>query len=69
MGYYLAKVQLIDTIDTPKGTKEKRVTETYLVEALSVTEAEAKVVQDFKGVMFDFEVKSVTSSKIIKIIE
>jgi hypothetical protein len=68
MGYYVAKVQLIDTIDTPKGTKEKRVTETYLVEALSVTEAEAKVVQDFKGVMFDFEVKSVTSSKIIKII-
>ena len=69
MGYYVAKVQLIETIDTPKGTKEKRVTETYLVEALSVTEAEAKVVQDFKGVMFDFEVKSVTSSKIIKIIE
>ena len=69
MGYYVAKVQLIDTIDTPKGTKEKRVTETYLVEALSVTEAEAKVVQDFKGVIFDFEVKSVTSSKIIKIIE
>jgi hypothetical protein len=69
MGYYVAKVQLIDTIDTPKGTKEKRVTETYLVEALSVTEAEAKVVQDFKGVMFDFEVKSVTSSKIIKIID
>jgi hypothetical protein len=69
MGYYVAKLQLIDTIDTPKGTKEKRVTETYLVEALSVTEAEAKVVQDFKGVMFDFEVKSVTSSKIIKIID
>ena len=69
MGYYVAKVQLIDTIDTPKGTKEKRVTESYLIEALSVTEAEAKVVQDFKGVMFDFEVKSVTTSKIIKIIE
>ena len=69
MGYYVAKVQLIETIDMPKGTKEKRVTESYLVEALSVTEAEAKVVQDFKGVMFDFEVKSVTTSKIIKIIE
>ena len=69
MSYYTAKVQLIDTIDTPKGTKEKRVTETYLVEALSVTEAEAKVIDDFKGVMFDFEVKSVSASKIIKIIE
>ncbi len=49
--------------------KEKRVTETYLVEALSVTEAEAKVIQDFKGYTFDFEVKSVGASKIIKIIE
>lgn len=69
MGYYTAKVQLIETVDTLKGTKEKRVTETYLVEALSVTEAEAKVIEDFKGVTFDFEVKSVTSNKIIKIIE
>jgi hypothetical protein len=69
MSYYTAKVQLVDTIDTPKGTKEKKSTETYLVEALSVTEAEAKVIEDFKGYTFDFEVKSVTSSKIIKIIE
>ncbi len=69
MSYYTAKVQLIDTIDTPKGTKEKRVTETYLVEALSVTEAEAKVVEDYKGATFDFEVKSVSASKILKIIE
>ena len=49
MGYYTAKVQLTDVVDTPKGTKEKRSTETYLVEALSVTEAEAKVVADFKA--------------------
>ena len=69
MSYYTAKVQLVDTIDTPKGTKEKKTTETYLVEALSVTEAEAKVIADFTGVTFDFEVKSVNSSKIIKIIE
>ena len=69
MSYYTAKVQLIDSIDTPKGTKEKRITETYLVEALSVTEAEAQVIEDFKGYSFDFEVKSVSASKIIKIIE
>jgi hypothetical protein len=68
MSYYTAKVQLIDSIDTPKGTKEKKITETYLVEALSVTEAEAKVIEDFKGYSFDFEVKSVSASKIIKII-
>lgn len=69
MSYYTAKVQLIESIDTSKGVKEKRVTETYLVEALSVTEAEAKVIEDFKGVTFDFEVKSVTANKIIKILE
>ena len=69
MSYYIAKVQLVDTVDTPKGSKEKKVTETYLVEALSVTEAEAKVVNDFQGYTMDFEVKSVSSSKIIKIIE
>ena len=68
MSYYTAKVHLVESIDTPKGTKEKRVTETYLVEALSVTEAEAKVIEDFKGYTLDFEVKSVSSSKIIKII-
>ena len=69
MSYYMAKVQMVDTIDTPKGAKEKKVTETYLVEALSVTEAEAKVIEDFKGYTMDFEVKSVSASKIIKIIE
>jgi hypothetical protein len=69
MSYYTAKVQLIEQVDTPKGPKEKRITETYLVEALSVTEAEAKVVEDFKGYTFDFEVKSVSANRIIKIIE
>ena len=69
MAYYVAKVQLIDEIDTPKGVKQKKVTESYLVEALSVTEAEAKVVKDFAGYTYEFEVKGVTQSKIIKIIE
>lgn len=69
MSYYIAKVQLMDEIDTPKGVKLKKVTETYLVEAMSVTEAEAKVIKDFTGVQFDFEVKSVNASKIIKILE
>lgn len=69
MAYYVAKVQLIDEIDTPKGVKQKKVTESYLIEALSVTEAEAKVVKDFAGYSFDFEVKSVTQSRIIKIID
>jgi hypothetical protein len=69
MSYYTAKIQLTDEVDTPKGVKIKKVTETYLVEAMSVTEAEAKVVKDFTGYTFDFEVKSVTASKIVKILE
>ena len=69
MSYYVARVQLTIEVDTPKGTKTKKTTETYLVEALSVTEAEAKFITDFKGYNFDFEVKSVNASKIIKILE
>ena len=67
--YYVAKVQLSTEVDTPKGVKIKKTTETYLVEALSVTEAEAKVINDFRGYTFDFEVKSVNTSKIIKLID
>jgi hypothetical protein len=69
MSYYVAKIQLTDEVDTPKGVKIKKMTEMYLVEALSVTEAEAKVINDFTGFAFDFEVKSVTASKIVKILE
>jgi hypothetical protein len=69
MSYYAAKVQMQDEVDTPKGPKVKKFTETYLVEAMSVTEAEAKVIKDFTGYTMDFEVKSVTESRIVKIIE
>ena len=65
MGYYTAKVQLLDD----STGKQKRVTEMYLVEAMSVTEAEAKVVKDFGSTTLEYEVKAVSSSKIIKIIE
>jgi len=49
--------------------KLKKVTEMYLVEAMSVTEAESKVVKDFGSTTLEFEVKAVSVSKIIKIIE
>lgn len=69
MAYYTARVQWVDVVDTPKGQKEKKISETYLVDAMSVTEAEAKVVKDFEGYNFDFEVKGVNQSKIVKIID
>jgi len=69
MAYYTAKVQLTTMVDTPKGTKEKKATEMYLVEALSVTEAEAKVVKDFEGDNTEYQVKEVKETKILKILE
>lgn len=66
--YYTAKVQLTHETETPKGVKLQKVTETYLVEAMSVTEAEAKVIRDFGNTTLDFEVKSVNQSKIIQIL-
>jgi hypothetical protein len=41
----------------------------YLVDAQSVTHAEAMVVKDFEGQGIDFEVKAVSNSKIVKVIE
>tara|TARA_R100001594_G_scaffold131992_1_gene171968 strand:+ start:1129 stop:1335 length:207 start_codon:yes stop_codon:yes gene_type:complete len=65
MSYYSAKVSL--SVDS--GNKVKKVTEMYLVDAASVTHAEAMVVKDFEGQGIDFEVKAVSKSKIIKVIE
>ena len=65
MAYYTAKVRI--AVDTQKGVK--RVTEMYLVNAQSVTHAEAMVTKDFEGSGVDFEVKGVTNSKIIKVID
>ena len=64
MAYYTAKVRI--AVDSAKGIK--RVTEMYLVDAQSVTHAEAMVTKDFEGSGVDFEVKGVTNSKIIKVI-
>ena len=70
MSYYVAKVQLTDEVDTPKGVKIKKTTETYLVEALSVTEAEARVVKTLReDGTIQFEVVSASLSRIYKVIE
>ncbi len=65
MGYYTAKVSVLH--DTPKGVK--RQSEMYLVNAISVTHAEAMVTEEFKDTGIDFEVKSVSISNIIKVIK
>lgn len=66
MNYYIAKVKVHHEDD--KG-RVKKVTEQYLVNAVSVTDAEAKVVQDFEGSNLEYEVTAVSETKIIKVIQ
>lgn len=58
-------------VATLKNGKDKIVKESYLVDALSVTEAEAKVVSDFEkaGVQIEYKVISAKESKVIRVID
>tara|TARA_Y100001963_G_C6402565_1_gene274756 strand:- start:56 stop:271 length:216 start_codon:yes stop_codon:yes gene_type:complete len=67
--YYLGKVEFITTIDTKNGTREKKSRVQYLVNAMSCTEAEAKIVDNLKDSVSDYEIKSVSQSKIIEVFE
>jgi hypothetical protein len=66
MAYYVAKVKVL--ITDPKG-KQKKVVEQYLVNGVSVTDVEAKVHGEFRNSVVDFEVSSVSDTKIIKVID
>ena len=63
--YWQVTVQLQHESD--KG-KIQRVNEQYIVDAISATEAEAKIYKEFEGEL-NFEVIRVAQTKIIKIIE
>jgi hypothetical protein len=63
--YYTVKVQIEVQSE---GDKIKKHNEHYLVDAESVTEAEAKIYKEFEKDSLDWEVKSVTASNIIKVI-
>jgi hypothetical protein len=64
--YFLAKVQFLT--EDEKSGKIKKVTVQYLVDAMSCTEAEAKVTK-WLGDLNDFEVKSVSESAILGVIQ
>ena len=65
MSYYVAKVKVV--INGDNGKQKKNV-EQYLVNAVSVTDAESKIHEEFKNESLDFEVTSVVETKIIKVI-
>ena len=54
--------------ESDKG-KIKVVTERYLVDAMSVTEAEARVVEFLEGCIDEYQISSVSESKIIEVIK
>lgn len=66
MAFYIAKVKVHHEDD--KG-RVKKVTEQYLVNAVSVTDAEAKVVADFEGSNLEYEVTAVMETKIVSVIQ
>mgnify|MGYP001430989868 CR=1 FL=1 len=66
--YYIAQVKFTEQVDTKNGTKEKKFKHDYVVEAVSVTDAEATVVGALEGSVLDFEVVSVKSSKIVEVL-
>lgn len=66
MPYYMAKVA-VDL--TPDGSdKPKKKTYVYAVDAYSVTEAEATVIQEWKDSPHPYEVTSVVLTPIEKIL-
>lgn len=59
--YYEVQVKILQD----NGKKQK---ESYLVSAMSTTEAEKYIHDDFKGISLTWEVSSVKESKICKVI-
>jgi Domain of unknown function (DUF4494) len=69
MKYFEVVVQIRQESEDSKGNvKIKRIKETYLVDAMSVTEAEARVVKLFANFSQDFEVVQVKGSKILEVV-
>lgn len=67
--YFEVSVDLI--IAVQKNGKDKKQKEVYLVDAMSVTEAEKRVIADFEnsGIQLDYKVVSAKESKVIRVIE
>lgn len=71
MKFYEATVAV--EVGTLKNGNPKKKTESYLVNAVSVTDAEAKVAKYFEdssgGVLVNYNVSSVKQSKVIDFIK
>jgi hypothetical protein len=69
ISYFEVVVQLsIQSEDSKGNVKIKKQKETYLVDAMSVTEAEARVVMLFENYSQEFQVVQVSQSKIVEVV-
>lgn len=64
--YYKVKVKV--TIEDDKTGKMKKHNEEFIVDAVSVTDVEVIVTEEYKGATYDWEVASVSETKIIGIL-
>tara|TARA_R110000744_G_scaffold15863_1_gene43847 strand:- start:3540 stop:3743 length:204 start_codon:yes stop_codon:yes gene_type:complete len=64
--FYEVQVEVENESDTGRV---KKIKEYYLVQAVSVTDAEAKMYKEFESELNDWEVKMVKESKILKVID
>lgn len=68
--YYNVKVKVTTEVVSKKGiAADKVITELYLVNAVSVTDAETKTHEYMKGTMLDFEVASAAETKVLAVVE
>jgi hypothetical protein len=67
--YFEVTVEVV--VATQKNGKDKKNKEIYLVDAQSVTEAEARVVKDFTDakVQIEYKVSGAKESRVIRVIE
>jgi hypothetical protein len=65
--YYLAKIKF-ETVDDQTG-RTRKISEEYLVEAMSISDAEEKLNLKFKEGMAEMTVISVRESKIMGIVK
>ena len=63
--YYTAKVKC--KIENDNG-KIQKVTELYLVDAVSVTDVEVQITNKYKDSNFDWELTNVAETKILEVL-
>jgi len=68
--YYRVKIKVETEVEGNKGQiKIKVISEEYLINAISPTDAEAKMTKHLSGLMSEFEVTNIALTKFVDIIE